>query len=79
MTVKEVRQAVQAARPERPITLHLADGRSLQVPHVDYLFFPPVGHSIVLWTRQGNMRLIDAGLITELHLSPPSTRSRAGK
>lgn len=79
MTVKEIREAVQASRTDRPFVLHLADGRHVQVPHVDYIFFPPVGSNIVIWTRQGTMRLIEASLVTELEVTPHAPRPKAGK
>lgn len=79
MTVKEVREAVQAARSDRPFTLYLADGRSVTIPHLDYVFFPPVGTTIIVWTRQGNMRLLEASLITEVEVTPPAAKSKGGK
>ena len=79
MTVKEVREAIQASRSDRPVTLHLADGRSVTIPHLDYVFFPPVGNNIVVWTRQGSMRLVECGLITEVEVSPTASKPKAGK
>ncbi len=79
MSVKEVREAIQASRGDRPVTLHLADGRTVTIPHLDYVFFPPVGTRIVVWTRQGSMRLIECGLITEVEVSPTVSKRKPGK
>jgi hypothetical protein len=79
MTVKEIRDAVLATRSNGPLKFYLADGHGVAVPHLDYVFFPPVGTNIVVWTRQGLMRLIEASLITEIEIAPPTSKSRSGK
>jgi hypothetical protein len=47
MTIEQLRLLHQA-RPFRPFTIHLADGRQVHVPHNEFLSFSPSGRTIIV-------------------------------
>src|SRR5436190_21908584 len=48
MTIEQLR-AAREANPFRPFTIDLADGRSLPVPHRDYLSMSPGGRTAIVY------------------------------
>lgn len=76
MTVEQLR-ATREAHPFRPFTLHLADGRSLRVPHRDYLSLSPSGRTVIIYQTDESFSILDLLLVTELKIDPPLTQSAA--
>jgi len=74
MTAEQLR-ATRAANPFRPFTIHLADGRSLRVPHRDYLSMSPGGRTVIVYHSDEAFSIMDLLLITELALESPSQSS----
>jgi hypothetical protein len=68
-TLNQVRQAMHA-QPFRPFLLQLANGKSYEVKHPDFLAIPPTprGREVVFWVDD-EMHLIDLGLILEVVMS----------
>ena len=65
MTSEEVRQMLRA-RPFRAFQLNLADGDSFQVFHPDFAIISPNGETIVAYTRDNQMKIIDLLLVTSI-------------
>jgi hypothetical protein len=76
MTIEQLRSAYQAS-PFRPFTIHLADGRSFQIRHRDYLSHSPSGRTIIVYGDDDNFSVLDLLLVTELEVHPgPQKRRR---
>jgi hypothetical protein len=67
MTAEQLR-AMREAQPFRPFTIHLADGRSLLVPHRDFVFQSPGGRIIIVYGSGESFSIIDLYLVTELEV-----------
>jgi hypothetical protein len=65
MNVEQLRDA-REANPFRPFTIHLADGRSLEVPHRDYLSMAPGGRTVIVYKSDGGHSIVEMLLVTEL-------------
>lgn len=76
--VKEIHQA----RPFRPFTLRLADGRGVHVAHPEVLAFLGAGRTIaVSYPKTDHFELIDLLLVNSVEVGKPvsgSTKRRAG-
>ena len=73
MNVKDLRSFHQK-RPFRPITIYLSDGRTLEVEHVDYLFFPPKGNFFIVVDAKEDpdqyLHHIAYSQVTEIKMKP---------
>jgi hypothetical protein len=80
MTIEQLRTAYDA-KPFRPFVLHLADGRSIQVRHREFLTTAPSGRTIGIWQADDSLSIIDLLLVTELEIKPapngPARKRRA--
>jgi len=56
------------ASPFRPFTIHLADGRSLTVPHRDFVSQSPGGRTIIVYWSDEAFSIVDLYLVTELEI-----------
>ena len=65
MTIEQLRSA-REANPFRPFTIHLADGRSMRVPHRDYLSMSPGGRTVMVYQTDESFSILDLPLVTEL-------------
>ncbi len=77
MTIEQLR-AVHQANPFRPFTVHLADGRHLDVPHREFLSHSPSGRTIIVYHHDDSFSIVDLLLVTELEVHNGS-RSGARK
>ena len=65
---RESLDALHRARPFRPFTIHLGDGRSVRVTHPELL--ARGGRTLVVFEQPGNrMRIVDLMLVTELQVN----------
>ncbi len=71
MTIEQLRN-VHHASPFRPFTLHLADGRSLSVPHRDFLSHSPSGRTVIVYGDDESFSIIDLLLVTRIEVHPPT-------
>jgi hypothetical protein len=71
MTAEQLR-AQREAQPFRPFTIHLADGRTLTVPHRDLVSQSPAGRTIIVYGSDESFRVVDLYLVTELHVQAPA-------
>jgi hypothetical protein len=67
MTAEQLR-AMREASPFRPFTIHLADGRSLAVPHRDFVSQSPGGRTIIVYQSAEAFSVVDLYLVTELEV-----------
>lgn len=71
--VKEVHRA----RPFRPFTLRLTDGRAVHVPHPEVLAFLGAGRTIaVSYPKTDHFELIDLLLVNSVEVGKPASSSR---
>ncbi len=76
MTTEQLR-GVRDANPFRPLTIHLADGRSLRVPHRDFLSVSPGGMTIIVYQTGEAFSIVDLFLVTELAVDAPQPTTNA--
>lgn len=75
MTVEQLRE-MAGARPFRPFRLHLADGRSLDVDHPEFLMPSRSGRTIVVSKPTDTFEIVDLLLVTSLEVKNGDVRSR---
>ena len=68
MKIEEIRQA-RLSQPFRSFTLHLADGRSFQVKHPEFILASPTSRMVVVVNEEGTLEIIDAILVTSLTIA----------
>lgn len=73
MHIEQIRQLL-SAQPFQPFQVHLADGRSVSVPHPEFAWVTPGGRTIFVSDGAERVHRIDALLVTSL--SDPETGSR---
>ena len=67
MTVEQL-QATQHAQPFGPYRIHMADGRSLDVQHPDFVARSPTGRTIVVYKPDDTSEIVDLLLVTSLEV-----------
>jgi hypothetical protein len=65
MTIEQLRQAHQA-QPYVPFSLHLADGKQLEVPHPEFLSHSETGRTVIVHDQGERWNVIDLLLVTRL-------------
>jgi hypothetical protein len=64
-------RSVMHAAPFQPFTIHVADGRSLPVPHPDFIAIMGSGRSVVVTSpveKESSFSIVDVPLITQLEV-----------
>ncbi len=79
MTIQQL-QAFHQARPFHPFRIHLADGRSIDVEHPEFLAAFPSGRTVMVTEPDDTWEVVDLLLVTSLETlngaSRPSRRKR---
>jgi hypothetical protein len=75
MTVEQLKN-VHAARPFRPFTVHMGDGRSFRVEHPDFLSRSQSGLTIIVHQPDESYSVLDMLLVAEFEVHPPAPPSR---
>lgn len=70
MTIEHLRN-IHQTRPFRPFTIHMADGRALDVPHSEFLSHSPTGRTIIIYHPDESFSVIDLLLINEIMVAAP--------
>lgn len=71
MKSEEIKE-ITLQQPNKPFTLHLADGRAVHVPTRDHVAFRAGTRLLFAWDIEGKPHFLDAALITGLTgLGPP--------
>jgi hypothetical protein len=64
MTIEQLRLAFEA-KPFKPFTIHLADGRQLAVASPEFIWMAPVARTFIVY-QQNAYHVIDLLLVTDL-------------
>jgi hypothetical protein len=73
-------RALQHAVPFQAFSLALADGRSFDVPHPDFISVAPKGTAVALWDKDGNIGgYLDSALIAEVRIAQAGRTPRRRK
>jgi hypothetical protein len=67
MTTEQFRSTLRL-QPFRPFTIRMADGRTFDVPHPDFVAQSPSGRTVVVFQEDDNYSLLDLLLMTELEV-----------
>ena len=54
------------AKPFKPFTIHLADGRSLTVTHPEFMAFSPTERYIFVFEANGASHSVNLSLVTDV-------------
>jgi hypothetical protein len=65
MTIESLDRAYRA-NPFKPFSLRLADGRSLRVPHPEFIAFNPKGRIAIVVDEQDGAEHVDLLLVVSL-------------
>jgi hypothetical protein len=77
MTIEQLRHAHQA-QPFQPFSLHLADGKQLDVPHREFLSHSESGRTVIVHERGEAWNVVDLLLVTRLEFSPARAAGQNG-
>ena len=69
MVIAQLRQLFEA-RPFRPFTIHLADGRQLPVVHREFIAASPSGRTAIVYQPDDSFNVVDLLLVTDLEVPP---------
>ena len=69
MTAEELREHIKA-RPFRPFSIHVADGRAIPVAHHDFILVSPRGRIVDVYQPDDSHNLLDIMLITGISFGP---------
>ncbi len=81
MTTEQLRN-MQFATPFRAFRIHVADGRSLDVPHPEMLSYQPGGRTVIVHLPEDLWEVLDLLLINGLEVTdgkPRGARRRNGR
>ncbi|MGH7137772.1 MAG: hypothetical protein ACREHD_18645 [Pirellulales bacterium] len=67
MTIEKL-QAVLHASPFQPFRIYMADGRSVHVPHRDFISYAPSGRTVIVEHQDDTHSVLDLLLMTELKI-----------
>lgn len=68
MAVSERLRAVHQAQPFQPFTLHLSDGRSLDVTHPELMAVAPTGRWAMVIDSDDSTHRIDISVVTDIEV-----------
>ena len=77
MTIEQLRD-VHQARPFRPFTIHMADGRALHVPHSEFLSHSPAGRTVIVYHDDEKFSIVDLLLVNEVEVGGPVSAPTRG-
>ena len=78
MNVEQL-QAMQHAQPFRPYRIHMADGRSLDVHHPEFVARAPTGRAVIVFKPDETFEFIDLLLVASFEvLNGQSAPKRTG-
>jgi hypothetical protein len=66
----EIRKLLRA-RPFVPFTVHLPEGRAVQVTHADFALLSPNGRTLLAYDADESFNMIDVMLIGSIEVGPP--------
>lgn len=75
MSVSTIRDAI-AAKPFRPFVVRVADQRSYEIPHPEFIAIGPGGRTVVVFLEDDGASILDMPLITGIDLKPSAPKKR---
>lgn len=64
----------------RPLRIHLADGREIDVPHGEYLSLEPGGRTFLMWKpNRGGFELFNLTMVTSISIESNGGNSQPSK
>ena len=69
MTGEQIRSLFTAASFE-PFRVHMANGRSIDVPHPDFMHLSPTGRRLIVDKADDSFEVIDVLLVTSVETLP---------
>jgi len=73
MTIEQFRATLQQL-PFRPFTIRMADGRSFEVAHRDFIAQSPSGRTVIVVQENESYSVLDLLLMTELAVQAANGR-----
>ncbi|HEY2414482.1 MAG TPA: hypothetical protein VGI40_19710 [Pirellulaceae bacterium] len=77
MTIEQLRN-IHQARPFRLFVIHMADGRSLFVPHSEFLSHSASGRTVIVHQEEERFSIVDLLLVNEVEVGGPVPKSSEG-
>ena len=68
MTTEQFRSTLQQ-QPFRPFTIRMADGRSFDVAHRDFVAQSPSGRTVIVFQQDESYSVLDLLLMSELQVA----------
>ena len=68
---REQLRGLMTAQPFRPFTVHLPEGRQVQVVHHDFALLSPDGRTLLAYGPDSSFNMIDVMLIASVEVGPP--------
>lgn len=68
MTIEQFKTTLHL-QPFRPFTIRMADGRTLQVSHPDFVAQSPSGRTVIVFQPDESYSVLDLLLMTELQVA----------
>jgi hypothetical protein len=65
MTIEQLKKA-HSAQPFKPFDVRLADGRSIEVPHPEFMAMSPTGRTVIIVRPDDDYHVVDLLLVTDL-------------
>lgn len=69
MTVDQIR-SLQDATPFQAFHIHMANGKSVKVPHPDFMSLSPTGRILIVYHANDSFEVIDTLLVTSIETLP---------
>jgi hypothetical protein len=74
MTAAELRRHINA-RPFRPFTIHVADGRAIPVAHHDFILVSPSGQLVDVFQPDDSHDILTMVFITGISFGPQAAQT----
>jgi hypothetical protein len=71
MDATAIKKLLNQPNPQ-PFILHLADGRSLEVSHPEFISISKSGRRVIVETQDDSFEIIDTIMIVSIEVRPPS-------
>ena len=68
MTTEQFRTTLHL-QPFRPFTIRMADGRSFEVAHPDFVALSPAGRTVIVFQPDESYSVLDLLLMSELQVA----------
>jgi len=76
MIGKEIRKLYEAA-PFAPFRVHMANGKSVDIPHPEFMFISRTGRRMIVDMPDDTFEIIDLSLVTSVETLPKNGSRRA--